>query len=134
MDEILLTQKVSAANHEAPEFLDSDYDAKHLYIVNKMSLEETKESLDCHKRAFEDEKKNSYGIENRNDMTRIHNNEVNNIAEWNLLHDIINPPKQTKILNIHYSHILHGCMNNRKGRSKSKNYRIILDSGCSSTI
>ena len=77
----MLTQKVSAANHEAPEFLDSDYDAKHLYIVNKMSLEETKESLDCHKRAFEDEKKNSYGIENRNDMTRIHNNEVNNIAE-----------------------------------------------------
>ena len=28
---------------------------------------------------------------------RIHNNEVNNIAEYNLLHDIINPPKGTKI-------------------------------------
>ena len=29
-------------------------------------------------------------------MTRIHNNEVNNIAEWNLLHDIINTPKALK--------------------------------------
>ena len=41
---------------------------------------------------FEDENKNSYGIENRNDMTRIKNNEVNNIAEYNVLHDIINLP------------------------------------------
>ena len=46
-------------------------------------------------------------------MTRIHNNEVNNITERNLLHDIINPPKRTKNLNSHYSPILHGCMNNR---------------------
>ena len=30
-------------------------------------------------------------------MTRIHNNEVKNIAECNLLHDIINPPKPDKI-------------------------------------
>ena len=62
-----------------------------------MSLEETKEKLDWRKRAFEYEKKNSYGIENWNDMTRIHNNEANNMAECNLLHDIINPPKSTKI-------------------------------------
>ena len=53
MDEILLTQKVSAKNHEAPEFLDSDYDAKNLYQVDKMSLEETKEKLDWRKRVFE---------------------------------------------------------------------------------
>ena len=26
---------------------------------------------------------------------------VKKISEWNLLHDIINPPKLTKILNIH---------------------------------
>ena len=42
VDEIILTQNVSATNHEAPEFLDSDYDVKDLYKVDKMSLEETK--------------------------------------------------------------------------------------------
>ena len=46
MDEILLTQKVSATNHEALEFLDSDYDANDLYKVDQMSLEETKENFD----------------------------------------------------------------------------------------
>ena len=29
-------------------------------------------------------------------MTRIHYDKVNKLAEWNLLHDIINPPKLTK--------------------------------------
>ena len=79
MDEIRLTQKVYATNHEAPEFLDSDYDANNLYKVEKMSFEGTKENLDWHKCAFEDEKKNSYGIENRNDMMRIHNNDRGSI-------------------------------------------------------
>ena len=66
MDEILLneTQKVSAKNHEVTNFLDSDYDAKYLYQVDKMSLEDTKDKLDLRKRAFEYVKKNSYGIEN----------------------------------------------------------------------
>ena len=31
VDEVLLTQKVSSTNHEAPEFLDYDYDANDLY-------------------------------------------------------------------------------------------------------
>ena len=35
VDEILLTQKVSATNHAAPEFLDSDYDENYLYQVEK---------------------------------------------------------------------------------------------------
>ena len=39
-------------------------------------------------------------------MTRIHNNEVNNIAECNLLHDIINPPKLAKIY-IAINHLLY---------------------------
>ena len=43
--EILLTQKVSATNHEAPEFLNPDYDANDFYEVEKISLEETKENL-----------------------------------------------------------------------------------------
>ena len=55
-------------------------------------------------------------------MTRIKNNEVKNIAECNLLQDIINPPKRTKKLNSHYSPILHGFMNNRKGRAKFKTF------------
>ena len=64
MDEILLneTQKISATNHEAPEFLDSDYDAKDLCQVDRISLEETREKTDWRKRAFEYKKKNSYGI------------------------------------------------------------------------
>ena len=37
-------------------------------------------------------------IENINKMIYMHDNEVNNIAECNLLHDIINPPKRTKHL------------------------------------
>ena len=65
---------------------------------------------------------------------RIHDNEVNKISECNLLHDIINYPRRAKILNIHYSPIIHVCMNTRKGKSKFNNFRILLDSGCSSTI
>ena len=67
-------------------------------------------------------------------MMRIHNNKVNNIAECNLLHDIINTPNRAKKLNRHYYPILHGYMNNRKGKAKFKNFRILLDSGCISTI
>ena len=46
VDKIQPTQKVGATNHEAPEFLDSDYDANDLYKVDKISLEETKGKLD----------------------------------------------------------------------------------------
>ena len=73
-------------------------------------------------------------IENRDKLIHIHNNAVNNIAECNLLHGIINPHKLVKNINSHYSPILHGCMNARKGRAKFKNFRIILYSRCSSTI
>ena len=67
-------------------------------------------------------------------MTRVHNNEVKNIAECNLLHDIINPPKRTKNINSRYSPILHGCMNTRRGKLKFKKCRILLDSRFSFTI
>ena len=67
-------------------------------------------------------------------MIYIHDNEVKNIAECNLLHDITNHPKRAKNINSHYSPILHGFVNTRKGRAKFKNFQIILDSGCSSTI
>ena len=42
-------------------------------------------------------------------MDCIHENEVNKIAEFNLLHDIINPSK-THTQNIHHPTILHVCI------------------------
>ena len=66
---------------------------------------------------FEYEKKHSYRIENRNDMTRIHNSKIKNLDECDLLHDIINYPKRAKKLNIQYSPILNGCVNKRKGKA-----------------
>ena len=47
-------------------------------------------------------------IENRNKIIYIHDKEVNNLSEYNLLHDIINPPIRAKNINSHYSPILHG--------------------------
>ena len=48
VDEILLnkTQKASAVNHEAPNFLENYYDDNDLYQVENMSLEDTKEKAD----------------------------------------------------------------------------------------
>ena len=43
--------------------------------------------------------KNIYDIKRPNGIKCIHNNEVNDIAEQNLLHDIINPYKGTKNIN-----------------------------------
>ena len=62
-------------------------------------------------------------------MNCINKNEVNEIAECNLLHDILNPSKLTKNLNSYYSHIIHGCINTQKGRATFKNFPILLDSG-----
>ena len=59
---------------------------------------------------------------------------MKNIAECNLLNDIINPPKRAKNINSHYYPILHGCMNTRKGKAKFNNFQILLDSGFISTI
>ena len=55
-------------------------------------------------------------------MTRIHDEEVNKIAEFNLLHDIIDPHKRDKILKSHSSPILCGCIHTRHGREKFKNF------------
>ena len=73
-------------------------------------------------------------IENKNEMIYIHDNEVNNIAECNLLHDIINPPKCAKNVNSHYYPILNECINIRKDKENFESFQIILDSGCSSMI
>ena len=99
-----------------------------------MSLDENKEKTERCKRAFERKIENAYDIEIHNGMTCIHGNKVNKIYECNLLQDMINNSKQTKTLNIHYSPILHVCMNTQKGRSELKNFLILLNSGYSYTI
>ena len=78
--------------------------------------------------------KNTYDIESKNGMNCIYGNIVNKTFEWNLLHDVLNHTRCNKTFNSHYCTIIHGCMNTWKGRSKYKNFRNILDSGCSSTI
>ena len=44
-------------------------------------------------------------------MKKIHDNNVNIIPEFNLLHDIINYSKRNKSYNYNYYPILHGCIN-----------------------
>ena len=67
-------------------------------------------------------------------MNIIHDKDVNNIAEWDLLPDILNDYKRTKYINISNYSIQHGCINTRRGVSKYKNFRILLGNGCSSMI
>ena len=67
-------------------------------------------------------------------MIYIHDNKVKNIAEFNLLNDIINTPERPKYINIHYSPILHGSINIIGGKAKFNNFLILLYDGCSSTI
>ena len=88
----------------------------------------------CHKCKFEINIKNIYGMKILNDMNHIHENEVNNISECNLLHGVLDPSKLTKNINIYHSPILRVCMNTCRGKAKFKNFRILLVSGFSSTI
>ena len=55
-------------------------------------------------------------------MNHINDNKVNNISECNLLHDILNPYKSTKITDSYYLPILHGCMNTHRGGSRYKSF------------
>ena len=56
------------------------------------------------------------------------------LINWNSLHDKMNPSKHAKNLNRHYSPILHGCTNTWNVKGKIKNFRILFDSGYSSSI
>ena len=58
-------------------------------------------------------------------MACIYGKEVNKISECNLLHDILNPPKQTKNFKIHYSPIQYGCMNTDKSLGSFVYYLIV---------
>ena len=52
------------------------------------------------------------------DMKNIYDNDVNNIDELSLLHDILNLSKLKK--KSHYSPILHGFINTRRDIEKYK--------------
>ena len=45
---------------------------KKMYQVERMIIEENEEKIGWNQRAFEREQKSTNGIENKNDMTRIH--------------------------------------------------------------
>ena len=69
---------------------------------------------------------NFYDVNVCHDTNNIHDNEVKNIAEFNLLHAILNLSKCVKIYNSHYSHILYGCVNTNREKTKLTN-NIILN-------
>ena len=104
--------------YETHENIYYDVDENDLYHIDKMSLDEKK----WRKRAFEREIEYTYDIKRQNGKSYIHENEVNKIAECNLLHDILNPYKRTKNVNSPYSPIIHVCMNTRKGKAKFKKF------------
>ena len=54
------------------------------------------------------------------DMNNIYYNDVNNIVERNLLHDILNISKLDKNINYDYFPILHECINTRIVKGKYK--------------
>ena len=60
---------------------------------------------------------NIHDMNNKHDMNNGHDNYVNNIAECNLLHDILNTSKCVEIKKYHCSPILHIFMNTRRGKA-----------------
>ena len=78
---------------------------------------------------FESKLKYIYDINISNSMNCLHYNKVNNIAECNLLHDMLKPSKYTKSINKYCTPTIHVCMNIHNGRAKYNNFRILLDSG-----
>ena len=66
-----------SVKHEAPEFLESDYN-KCLRVLERNIIRDETKKMEWRKRALEYE--SSYLIENRAKMIYIHDIEVNNIA------------------------------------------------------
>ena len=107
VDEIIPKEnnKVSAKT-EAHENIESEIYDNDLYQIDNMSFDDMKENTEQRKRAFKIKLENIYDIEIQKGMTCIHRNKLNKLAECNLQHNILNPPKHTKNLNSHYSTIL----------------------------
>ena len=105
---------------ETHQNIHMEVDKYELYELDKMILDEKH----CYKRVFESKLKYIFDIKRPNGMNCIHENKVNNISECNLPYDMLDFSKCTKILNSHYSPILHGCTNTQKINMKSNNFPI----------
>ena len=46
-----------------------------------------------------------------------HDNGINDIAEWNLLNDILNPSRNGKRKNYYYYPIVHVCIHTLMGKA-----------------
>ena len=109
-------------DYQEHDNIENEIDEKELYGLDKFGLDEShKESG---KSAFGTKPEIIYDMKILNDINHIHDNKVNSIDEFNLLHDILNPSKRTKNVNSYYYLILHGCMNTHRGKLKNKNFRI----------
>ena len=51
-----------------------------------------------------------------------HDNGINDIAEWNLLNDILNPSRNGKRKNCYYYVILYECINTLRGKEKFETF------------
>ena len=113
VDEIILqkNEKLSVED-KTREKINDEVDEDEIYELDKISLNENK----WRDFAFDSEPNFIYDTKIMNDLNHIHDNKVNNIAECNLIHDILNPPKLTQNINSHYSPIIHGCINTCKSR------------------
>ena len=79
--------------NEKHENIDDEVDEDDLYELDKLRLDENKR-FKCE---FKIELKNINDIKILNSMNSINDNEVNNIDEYNLLHNTLNTYKHTKI-------------------------------------
>ena len=61
------------------------------------------------------------------------NKDKNIKHKCNVLSNLLNPKKCAKYKSSHYLPILQDCMNTHSGREKFRNFRILLDSGSTST-
>ena len=66
-----------------------------MYELDKLSLDDSQKEL--RKCVFESELKNMCDMKSLNYMNCIHDNKINNIAKFNLLHGILNYYKYSKI-------------------------------------
>ena len=97
---IKICAKYDASDYHKYEKIEGRVYELYMYDVDKLSLGEShKELCNCE---FRSKLKNNHDMKSFNDMNCIHDIEVNNIAEFNLLLIILNTSKHTKIINNQY--------------------------------
>ena len=96
----ILVQKNNKLIAEAESHgnIESEINGNDLYQIYNISLDERKENTELRKSACESKLENKYEIESQNCMTCMHGKKLNKLSEFNLLYDILKPPKRSKIL------------------------------------